>query len=706
MTIHLDYYSLRVMKLFFFASFFIIYFFTVNPILAQFAGGAGTEEDPFQIATLEQLQDISNHADKHYIQISDIDASDTEDWDAGKGFKPIGDDAAKFTGSYDGDEFRISDLTIDRIDEDYVGLFGFADGAALKNISLLEVRITGNDQTGAIAGEMTGGMLVNCSSGGKVAGNAFVGGLLGRSSAYVETSHASGDVLAGSGEDKITAKTVENWLSANNFGDNKASYYKGDVSVFSLFGNTIAGSLAGGLIGGSDGDVTASFFEGNVTGRSLYIGGLIGGNSGDIKESYAIGEVTGGSYTGGLLGSNSGDIRESHAVSEVTGWNNIGGLIGMNIGYHGGGNIIASYSEGNVRGSEYEIGGLIGTNEEGTIMESHSKSDVIASEADLTEPVYASAYDAGGLIGLNLGEINNSHSEGDVIVRGSYAGGLVGRNSANITQSYANGDVTGDEYVGGLIGYNNGEINESYSDGNVMGENNLVGGLIGENRSNVTQSYSTGNVRGIREVGGLIGVNNGDAEVVESYSSGEVTGADDTGGFIGINDAAIQSSYWDAEYSDQSQGIGSGPANGVTGLSTQQMTSSSAFDSMPDFDFEDTWELTEGYPALHWQNADAIPIPTHASYDDELPQEAILNQNYPNPFNPTTNIEFGLPEAGNVQLEIYDLLGQKVAILIDHQQNAGWHQITFDGTGLSSGVYIYRLQTSNLVKSKILTLIK
>ena len=91
----------------------------------------------------------------------------------------------------------------------------------------------------------------------------------------------------------------------------------------------------------------------------------------------------------------------------------------------------------------------------------------------------------------------------------------------------------------------------------------------------------------------------------------------------------------------------------------------------------------------------------------ELPTTVELRQNYPNPFNPSTTIAFGLPQSGKVTLEVFDLLGRKVATLLNGQnKTAGRHTINFDASSLSSGMYIYRLQAGNSVMTKKLTLIK
>ena len=89
-----------------------------------------------------------------------------------------------------------------------------------------------------------------------------------------------------------------------------------------------------------------------------------------------------------------------------------------------------------------------------------------------------------------------------------------------------------------------------------------------------------------------------------------------------------------------------------------------------------------------------------------LPKQFVLKQNYPNPFNPTTTIRYGLPEKANVQLTVYNILGQKVETLVSGSQKAGWHQVRFDAHQLSSGLYIYRLVAGNYVMVKKLMLVK
>ena len=88
------------------------------------------------------------------------------------------------------------------------------------------------------------------------------------------------------------------------------------------------------------------------------------------------------------------------------------------------------------------------------------------------------------------------------------------------------------------------------------------------------------------------------------------------------------------------------------------------------------------------------------------PTDYVLKQNYPNPFNPTTKIEYSIPKAGHVSLKVYNNLGQEVATVFEGDQRTGKYIATFDGTGLASGVYFYRLQTENILLTKKFILMK
>jgi hypothetical protein len=105
---------------------------------------------------------------------------------------------------------------------------------------------------------------------------------------------------------------------------------------------------------------------------------------------------------------------------------------------------------------------------------------------------------------------------------------------------------------------------------------------------------------------------------------------------------------------------------------------------------------------LYWaEGAVSVDRPT-----DDLPHGCAVLQNYPNPFNPSTTIRYGLPHKSQVSLMVYNTLGQEVATLAQGEQETGYHDVRFDASGLSSGVYFYRLQAGTYVETRKLLLIR
>ena len=90
----------------------------------------------------------------------------------------------------------------------------------------------------------------------------------------------------------------------------------------------------------------------------------------------------------------------------------------------------------------------------------------------------------------------------------------------------------------------------------------------------------------------------------------------------------------------------------------------------------------------------------------QLPKAYELFQNFPNPFNPTTTIKFALPRADHVKIVVYNILGKKVATLVDANKPAGYHVVTFDGSRLASGIYFYQMQTKHFVRVKKFILLR
>jgi hypothetical protein len=104
--------------------------------------------------------------------------------------------------------------------------------------------------------------------------------------------------------------------------------------------------------------------------------------------------------------------------------------------------------------------------------------------------------------------------------------------------------------------------------------------------------------------------------------------------------------------------------------------------------------------ALYVEPETSVPPPAG------IPGEFRLEQNYPNPFNPVTVIRYELPATGHAELSVIDMLGREIAILVNEVQSSGIHEVAWDGAGLSSGPYLYRLRSAGMIASRRLLLLK
>lgn len=306
----------------------------------EFAGGNGSVENPYRVATAEHLNNVRNHMNAHFKQTGNIDLSP---FGEEKGWEPIGlfitpghNDNNPFTGSYDGNGYTIRNLVINRPDTIGMGFFGYIDeNARLTRIYLEDIDITGQLFIGGLVAISNESIISDCYSTGKVLGRGTVGGLVGE-------------------------------------------HHKSSISRCYSFCMVTGEGSVGGLVGGnSNSSISESFAGGNVRGSVFGVGGLVGCNweGSGITKSFAIGNVSGGeNWTGGLVGANGmslsgtagGDITNSYARGNVTGKMYTGGLAGENFK----GNIFSCYAAGRVKGSE-NIGGLVGWTDGSLIKDSY-----------------------------------------------------------------------------------------------------------------------------------------------------------------------------------------------------------------------------------------------------------------------------------------------------------------------------------------------
>ncbi len=463
-----------------------------------FSQGQGTPENPYEITNLTELRALTlveTYWDDHYIQTADIDAAPTEFWDdrddnsdgnpyndandttdagANEGFTPIGSNSRiPFVGTYDGQGHTIDNLSINRPEDRYIGLFGrvqkgnstptsdsSSPTAEVRNLGVTNVEVIGGSYVGALVGRYAHApkTIENCYSTGTVQGaegNSDVRGAVG-TRAIARNGFCIGGLVG-----RVQDSTIKNSYSN--------ATVKGQQHVGGLVGHALKVTIQDAY---SAGPVVA---EGNNQ-ACRYIGGLIGHTSDSVLEDvYSTGPISINStdtthkYIGGLIGGVAREmtIRRAYSTSEI-------------IEQEG---VTVSYA-----------GGLIGSVERGRSFRSPSTED------------------------LPPQTISQSYSKGSIQVSGDSIGGLVGGVALNaetgtlaISNCYSRSDLQGNANIGGLIG----EV------------------VIDEGASTITNCYSRGNVQGNTNVGGLLGVDAESNTVENAFwdtdASGTTTSAAGTG---------------------------------------------------------------------------------------------------------------------------------------------------------------------------------
>ena len=496
---------------------------------------------------------------------------------------------------------RIFNLKLDTAESGVTGN-GILSNTASTGTVIDNVHVTGDVEpereegefiegaVGGLVGDNDGGTISNSSATGDVHGNNYLGGLVGYNGGTITNSHATGDVsgnnylggLVGASLGSITNSYAEgNVTSAVNINPVNDDSNLDVVDTY-VYNSTLSGSYLGGLVGYSNGSISDSWAEGDVSSTvriesdfgdvvidnsvssGSFIGGLVGESHGSISDSWAEGDVS----STVRIESDFGDVVIDNSVSSGS---FIGGLVGESLGSisnsHAEGNVISSVTiESGVNISSTSVaagdsvGGLVGYSF-GDITNSWAEGDV-SSQLILTYVGVFTVLDGlqltdgdnvGGLAGYSSGEITNSRATGDVIGGGEYIGGLVGDAYGTIEDSYATGDVTGTGVdnvdfhgIGGLIGYLGGYLNNSYATGVVRGFAEIGGlvGSLGAAGPYISNSHATGDVYGEEFVGGLVGKLDSGQSVSNAYATGDVTGYGDyIGGLVGASDGTITNSY-------------------------------------------------------------------------------------------------------------------------------------------------------------------
>jgi hypothetical protein len=274
----------------------------VFPLLGQTAtppaAGDGSVGDPYQLATLENLYWLSQNSDKwdsNFVQTADIDASASEFWDGGQGFSPLGNADTPFSGSYEGLDFTISGLYIDRQELNDVGLFGVTSGATITEVRIWDATIYGNSNTAILVGSAEdASSLSDNIVFGTVSGNNSVAGLVG----YLNNSNLSYSVSY--------ASISGNYYTGSVIGQSFASTISQCAAYGFISGNQYCGGFAGYMIDNSH--VTNCYSQANVYAQNNSVGGFAGqigfffGLETTITNCYSSGSVTSATGTSSIAG--------------------------------------------------------------------------------------------------------------------------------------------------------------------------------------------------------------------------------------------------------------------------------------------------------------------------------------------------------------------------------------------------------------------
>ena len=536
------------------------------------------------VEDVEQLQAINTNLGGNYALRNSIDATGT----AQNSFNPIGlDDTGKvivnngkygFSGNFDGIDYNIFGLNINKSDEINVGLFGVAHDANINNVTLVGGSITGGSVVGSVVGAALGNThITNATNSASVTGNTDVGGIVGY----------SGDEIDNVGEDgsKEEVNTDAHFTNLINTGAVQSNDEQGT-------GASNTGGLIGYMYNGTlDGN---SYNLGDVSGEGYNVGGLVGyavnstiGNPSEINGKpvenvqvvYNRLDVEGKYNVGGIVGNmegttvqnaeNSGNVTASgHTIGEYT--YHTGETVPGNIPngtLNGDGTVTASVNIANA-------GGIVGTaSNNSTIKDVTNSADVSSNSLIYSQNnkqnIYYTAGNVGGVVGsaVNTNITNATNKENEI--RGAHnVGGVAGYfGGAGTVNGGINdgGDImaTGARYnndfvkervrpkggsdekfiignIGGVVGYMDGDnvyVTGSANRGTVHSQD-----IAQEDAEKVLDTSKAANVGGI--VGKIDRSNSKDlntikndvskAAVSNSYNTGDVRGYSGVGGVVGM----------------------------------------------------------------------------------------------------------------------------------------------------------------------------
>ena len=442
-------------------------------IAAGFAGGSGTEDDPYLISNgselaylAQQVNSGNRYENVHFKLTNDIYLNDTTDWEL------WGTTDSSSAGKAD----TCNGSAIEPTKQDEGGKMDEPIAIPVRPAPKTELESDTLSDALNAAGQS----------------NTFVS--TGSYPWQVDSTTYDGRTAAKSGNHNVSSSTSSfSTTGGGGFSDSA------DITVCYAPANTW-------IAIGTESNRFYGCFDGNgYAVRGIYINtqesfqGLFGFGKCSVIANLGVAEsyIYGDTYVGGVVGYNGagyngveysgGTVTGCYNEGNITGKRNVGGVVGYN-----GGTVTDCYNTGDVTG-KYYAGGVFGENG-GTVTDCYNTGNVTGKE------------DVGGVAGINTGTVTNCYNNGSV-TGGNPVGGVVGENHGTVTDCYNTGSVTGKEDVGGVVGHcwkYDVTVTNCYNTGSVTGEE-VVGGVVGSSSCTVKNCYNTGSVTGENYVGGVAG---------------------------------------------------------------------------------------------------------------------------------------------------------------------------------------------------------
>ena len=638
---------------------------------AQFGGGTGEPNDPYQIWTAQQMNAIGadpNLWDKHFVLMADLDLSAYDGQDGREAFNIIGglgggrsgNSVIPFRGSFDGNGHTIANFSFVSSDARFLGLFrGIADpnteirnltlicptldastatdvgalvgciayGASISNCHVEDGVVLGTDNVGSLVGYCDGGSITECHATGIVIGNNYIGGLVG---------------------------DFDDWHT----GISRC------YATATIIGNEYVGGLAG------RGRATNCYATSTVFGNN-YVGGLVGINK-NLQNCYAAGTVVANVpsnedvFVGGLTGYYDFWYDDIEIVNcfydfQISGALTCSAGVGKMTAQMQSSTTFLAWGQGDNAGvwtidEGHDYPRLAWEGHPGIPLETTSFSDIVAGSgtpddpylietaqqlailatspeqwdchfeltADLdlagaalpnigtSESPFTGVFDGNG---HTLSGYRNAASDPECTGLFGYAGygSRSGRERVvikdlGLIEPIVNGGIC--DNTAALVGhFVAGIITDCYVEGGFVLGGETSGGLVGRNYGTIRDCYASTSVLGNDVAGGLVG-NNQYGEIINCYSTGFVLRQGNAGGLVGFGEEGeVIESFWDIETSDQAT------SNGGEGRTTAQLHDPNTFiaagwDLFGGSDGpDDMWTMDgeSGYPVLWWQ----VPSPEY-----------------------------------------------------------------------------------------------